>query len=113
MPARWWVCSVQVRTASTMSKGISAGVVRHSHRDTSPLDAAQSQTASKKKPLRYWPKGRVPRGIVWDKPCSPLICSASRNEVHVDDRKALGIVAALEFKRLVLSGVDTHHLPWV
>jgi len=45
---------------------------------------------------------------------SQLICSASDNELGgVDDGKALGIVTALEIKRLVLGGVDMRDLSWV
>ena len=41
------------------------------------------------------------------KSCRLLSCNASDNELGgVDDRKARGIVAALEIKRLVLGGVD-------
>ena len=42
-----------------------------------------------------------------------LFRDASDNELGgVDDGKALGIITALEIKRLVLSGVDMRHLPW-
>jgi hypothetical protein len=38
-------------------------------------------------------------------------CSASGNELGVDNRQALRIVTALEIKRCVLGGVDVRHLP--
>ena len=48
------------------------------------------------------------------KSCRRLFCNASDNELgSVDDRKALGIVTALEIKRLVLGGFDMCHLPGV
>jgi hypothetical protein len=53
----------------------------------------------------------VRRGVGLFKLCSRLICNAGGNELGVDDRQAPCIVTALEIKRCVLSGVDTHHLP--
>ena len=42
-----------------------------------------------------------------------LFRDASDNERGgVDNGKALGIVTALEIKRLVFGGVDMRHLPW-
>jgi hypothetical protein len=42
-----------------------------------------------------------------------LFRDASDNERGgVDNGKALGIVTALEIKRLVFGGVDMRHVPW-
>ena len=73
--------------------------------------------ANKRSPSGMNPRGVFLRGngiigtfqIGWR-----LFCSASDNELGgVDDGKALGIVTALEIKRLVLGGVDMRHLPRV
>jgi hypothetical protein len=72
--------------------------------------------------LKRSPSGMNPRGVFPEvmasygtfKSCSGLFRNASGNEIAgVDDRKALGIVTALEIKRLVLGGVDLHRLLWV
>ena len=68
-----------------------------------------------KRPSGMSPRGAFLRGkdIVRDlsKLDSRLICSASDNELGgVDDGKALGIVTALEIKRLVFGGVDMRDL---
>ena len=67
------------------------------------------------KPLRCEPEGLLPRQHLRAFQLgSRLIRSASDNELgSVDDRKALGIVTALEIKRLVLGGFDMCHLPGV
>ena len=64
------------------------------------------------------PTGVFPRGngIVWglsNRVGGYLATPATTKLGGVDDRKALGIVAALEIKRLVLCGVDMRHLPRV
>ena len=76
---------------------------------------ARLTDANKKSPSGMSPRGVFLRGndIVRDlsKLDSRLICSASDNELGgVDDGKALGIVTALEIKRLVLGGVDMRDL---
>ena len=76
---------------------------------------ARLTDANKKSPSGMSPRGVFLRGndIVRDlsKLDSRLICSASDNELGgVDDGKALGIVTALEIKRLVLGGVNMRDL---
>jgi hypothetical protein len=60
--------------------------------------------------------GTFPRGNGSMNPfksCSGLICSASGNELGVDDRKVLCVVTALEVERLVVDAVDMNHLAWI
>ena len=77
--------------------------------------AVPTGAAAYQKPLRCEPEGLLPQQHLRAFQLgSRLICSASDNELgSVDDRKALGIVTALEIKRLVLGGFDMCHLPRV